>query len=1085
MKFKEFLDFIYRELNARKMDYFMDCEYQFIICEGESSRVIKKLSLSQRDFNAQDKAYKSFLKSLEKTVRDALNTGMWSVTMRVAIADTFNGRGGNLGFLEMQSPRMADWKVSDSTKNFITKALNQIDGGRGRRECVVKTLRGNTLNRTRNRKVERTAYNSDDMMRASYNLVDQIKAYAKKHQGIQFYQCKPRDMVKVYDYEQSKYVWIDCVGLDSSHYGDQPVFSDSRTGIDYTRDDFNPADVVRLCATFSSMLSVGEGRNTKSRTRYLHKTLEGFNDGDVEEIYDTDANGNQTLVDRRVYGISIMPDPKGNIPLIEEIKSYVRFLKTGQVPRKSNLEPSSTSKQRLAALKAQYGDDWKSHVNSTDVAQPKDSDSLIVTDFSNKRVAMGNLKKLMIAAVKNNVISQEELLEILHPLNDNETADSVRMSILRDNPELADILPVVFGDIDTKELEHGVGSHAHGMDFDDLLDDPSKHDAAARITGDSPKDPETGKRARTGGPGKRLDWEQSSYRAIAEQEANAYISRLTDVTGGKGSTKVVGREEALNKQDATDMIIAIQSDFQGKGSKATGRNFADAWMGDPSREDYGFDTEHAVYGGISVSFGGFARREPELGKSGKPLRGGKVSYNVSGRGANAPDWSCSLSIKIAAPYIGSLDDPQAEHDLIPFCVSVSLGQVNGVQSVGRKKLEEHIDRVFSGLVKTRGRAYGCSLVDNVYNATAMCREVDADKQVEGLKFLTRCACAAFGECIDLVDGIDIDDSASIRNMVNVNVFESRTRKSLRNSNSKRRNEAMVYSRDEDYPIQELIEWVNMNGVPSIESEITASDVRDFRELCADGWVKLNDNYIQQLLRDMSYIKKHTTSRRQFLTPSEKKELRDDMEELFDAFERFDDSIVDDPVAIFIRDNANRGGNGSEMPYYLESSIRNCRNWVQDNKKDNEELSFYATDILDCLDQIEDSFNEKHYSCDASRLGYGDASFEIKDDSSLPKYLDILKGRGKVSMQDFEEMYEEVERIDGTVEAMFDLDLEQIDSLEESLSIDSDLEGLFKDLRDLWLKVIDAIDGFPGHLQNNLRFSWESVNRNSIRRKMNI
>jgi len=1033
MKFKEFLDFIYRELNARKMDYFMDCEYQFIVCEGESSRVIKKLSLSQRDFNAQDKAYKSFLKSLEKTVRDALNTGMWSVTMRVAIADTFNGRGGNLGFFEMQSPRMSDWKVSDSTKNFITKALNQIDGGRGRRECAVKT---GTI-----RKCE-SAGDATLM-----GLCKFVRSYG---------QCYI-DVMGRSNFGIDHYVQI---GIDKSG-----LFCITDKGEKVVAKHIRPSVFVKI----ADQLGVHE---RKTRVRHLRKTLEGFNDGDVEEIYDVDDNGNQVLVDRRVYGISIMPDQKGNIPLIEEIKIYVRFLKTGQVPRKSNLKPSSTSKQRLATLKAQYGDDWKSHVSSTDVAQPKDSDSLIVTDFSNKRVAMGNLKKLMIAAVKNDVISQEELLEILHPLNDNDTADSVRLSILRDNPELADILPVVFGDIDTKELEHGVGSHAHGMDFDDLLDDPSKHDAAARITGDSPKDPETGKRARTGGPGKRLEWEQSSYRAIAEQEANAYISTLTEVTGGQGSTKVVGREEALNKQDATDMIIAIQSDFQGKGSKATGRNFADAWMGDPSREDYGFDTEHAVYGGISVSFGGFARREPEIGKSGKPLRGGKVSYNVSGRGANAPDWSCSLSIKIAAPYIGSLDDPQAKHDLIPFCVSVSLGQVNGVQSVGRKKLGEHIDRVFSGLVKTRGRAYGCSLVDNVYNATAMCREVDADKQVEGLKFLIRCACAAFGECIDLVDGIDIDDSASIRNMVNVNVFESRTRKYLRNRNSKGRNEAMIYSKYEDYPIQELLEWVNMNGLPTIEEEITASDVNAFRERCADGWVKLNDNYIQQLLRDMRYIKKHTTSRRQFLTPSEKKELRDDMEDLFDAFKRFDDSIVDDPVAIFIRDNSNRGGKGSEMPYYIESSIRNCRDWVQDNKKDNEELAFYASDILDCLDQIEDSFNEKQYSCDASRLGYGDASFEINDDSSLPTYLDLLKGRGKVSMQDFEEMYEEVERIDGTVEAMFDLDLEQIDLLADSLHLDSDLEGLFKDLRDLWLNVIDAIDGFPGYLQNSLRLPWE-------------
>ncbi len=863
------------------------------------------------------------------------------------------------------------------------------------------------------------------------------------------------------------------IGIDNSG-----LFCITDKGEKVVAKHIRPAVLVEI----ADQLGVHERR---TRARHLRKTLEGFNDGDVEEIYDVDDNGNQVLVDRRIYGISIMPDPKGVIPIVEEIKSYVRFLKTGEVPRKNNLEPSTTTRQRLADLKAKYGDDWKAHAkgNGADIAQASDAKPALVTDFSNKRVAMGNLKKLMIAVIKNNVISQEELLDILRPLNDNDTADSVRMSILRDNPELAELLPIVFGDIDTKELEHGVGSHAHSMDFDDLLDDPTKHDAAARITGDSPKDPETGKRARTGGPGKRMDWEQSSYRAIAEQEANAYIELLTSATGGKGHTKVLGREEALNKQDATDMIIAIQSDFQGKGSKATGRNFGDAWMGDPSREDYGFDTEHAVYGGISVSFGGFARREPEIGKSGKPLRGGKVSYNVSGRGANAPDWSCALSIKIAAPYVGSLDDPNAEHDLIPFCVSVGLGQMNGVQTVGRKKLEDHIDRVFTGLVKTRGRAYGCSVVDNVYNATAMCREVDANKQVEGLKFLTRCACAAFGECIDMVDSVDIDDAESIRNTINVNVFENRTRKLLRNS--RRRNEAMVYSRDEDYPIQELIEWVNMNGIPSIESDITASDVRDFRELCADGWVKLNDNYIQQLLRDMSYIKKHTTSRRQFLTSSEKKELRDDMEELFDAFERFDDSIVDDPVAIFIRDNSKRGGKGSELPYYLESSLRNCRNWVQDHKNENEELAFYASNILDCLDDIEDAFGEKSYSCDASRLGYGDASFEIKDDSSLPKYLDMLKGRGKISMQDFEDMYEETERIDGTVEAMFDLDLEQIDNLEESLNTDSDLEQMFEDLRDLWLKVVDAIEGFPGSLHNNLRFSWESRNKRIQKHKARI
>lgn len=823
----------------------------------------------------------------------------------------------------------------------------------------------------------------------------------------------------------------------------------------------------------------------KVRTRHLHKTLEGFNDGDVEEIYDVDDNGNQVLVDRRVYGISIMPDPRGIIPIVEEIKGYVRFLKTGEVPRKNNREPSTTTRQRLADLKAKYGDDWKAYAkgNVADIAQASNATPALVTDFSNKRVAMGNLKKLMIAVIKNDVISQEELLDILRPLNDNDTADSVRMSILRDNPELADLLPIVFGDIDTKELEHGVGSHAHSMDFDDLLDDPTKHDAAARITGDSPKDPETGKRARTGGPGKRMEWERSSYRAIAEQEANAYIDLLTSATGGKGHTRVLGREEALNKQDATDMIIAIQSDFQGKGSKATGRNFGDAWMGDPSREDYGFDTEHAVYGGISVSFGGFARREPEIGKSGKPLRGGKVSYNVSGRGANAPDWSCALSIKIAAPYVGSLDDPNAKHDLIPFCVSISLGQMNGIQTVGRKKLEDHIDRVFTGLVKSRGRAYGCSVVNNVYNATAMCREVDASKQVDGLKFLTRCACAAFGECVDMVDSIDVDDAESIRNTINVNVFENRTRKSLRNR--RRRNEAMVYSRNEDYPLQELLEWVSMNGIPSVKSSITAQDVSKFRARCGKAWVRLNDDYIQSLLNSMSYIKRHTTARRQYLANDEKRELRELMEDMFAAFAKFDASIIDDPVAVFIRDSDEQGSNGSDIPYYIESSLRDCRNWVRDNKNQNEELAFYATDILDCLDEIEDALGEKSYSCDAPCLGYGDASFTLRDDSSLPKYLDVLKGRGRVSMQDFKDMYEETDRVDGAVEAQFEYDLEQLGNLEASLGTDSGLKPLFVDLRDLWLKVVDAIEDFPGSLHNNLRFAWESCDKRTKKRNARI
>ena len=140
MKFKEFLNYIHGELNARNMNYFMDCEYQFIVCETETSRVIKKLTLSQRDFNGQDRAYTSFLKSLEKTVKDALEK-YWSVSMRVAIADTFNGHGGNLGFFEMQSPRMTEWKVSDSAKDLIVRALNQIDMGRGYRESRLHRIR--------------------------------------------------------------------------------------------------------------------------------------------------------------------------------------------------------------------------------------------------------------------------------------------------------------------------------------------------------------------------------------------------------------------------------------------------------------------------------------------------------------------------------------------------------------------------------------------------------------------------------------------------------------------------------------------------------------------------------------------------------------------------------------------------------------------------------------------------------------------------------------------------------------------------------------------------------------------------------
>lgn len=542
---------------------------------------------------------------------------------------------------------------------------------------------------------------------------------------------------------------------------------------------------------------------TASERRTLHRRYErsSFTEGDLIDIYDADGN----VIDQRIYGISVWPlADVGSRPIDREINNYIAFLRDGKVPRTHFAAPELSPAQRRDALKAQYGDDWKNHVENpvgtvTDTLDFKD-------DFNSKRSANASLKKLLIACLKNGIMDESYIEGLLLDLASNEDAAAALSTVMRLCPGLINITDDgqvmldnvrIFGDIDTKELEHGVGSHHHQMLGDDLRADPNKAGALNRIYGDAPKDPDTGKYDTTGGVGKRKDWEQSAYRVIAEAEANRYIKVLQEKYDG---VFIVGGREKVTVPDAEDMLLAVQSDFLGKGTNATGRRWADAWMGDPSREDFGFDTAHAIVGGLKVSIGEF--------KPAVPNKKGQTSYNVGAIKKNYipmtdadgnpiidpdtgeqlteidtrsyPKWKIHFSIQIAAPYVGSLDDPDKQYDTTPFCVAVNLGGTENLDG----KIESAVRRQFASLypqyVKRFANRYGCRVVDNMYNPTAMCSASGTEKQEAGLKYLVRCACAAMGECIDIIEGVDMNDPAqakrSVRMSVNNSFAESRRTK---------------------------------------------------------------------------------------------------------------------------------------------------------------------------------------------------------------------------------------------------------------------------------------------------------------------
>ena len=277
-------------------------------------------------------------------------------------------------------------------------------------------------------------------------------------------------------------------------------------------------------------------------------------------------------------------------------------------------------------------------------------------------------------------------------------------------------------------------------------------------------------------------------------------------------------------------------------------------------------------------------------------------------------------------------------------------------------------------------------------------------------------------------------------------------------------ESMQYDQFGDYPIQDLLEWLYADNTEVFRVD-TDSLFRDLDEL----YIKLNDQCIQSVLRTMNEIKEELPSRRKFLNASEVSDLKSEMVSMFEAFEKANDYLDEDPDLNTIREALKRGIiMSSQFSDRLASYVRGCRFWVQDHRRDNEEVAYYQDRILSCLDKFEDAYESRIFGSDAHLFLEPDIDFDLNEDSSLPKFLEMLKGRGKISTDAFLDMLEEMERVDGAFEASFDYAIHELKATIERLDSIINLQEIADELGEYWEKITDTIEGWPPFMRTLLR-----------------
>lgn len=451
-------------------------------------------------------------------------------------------------------------------------------------------------------------------------------------------------------------------------------------------------------------------RHTCNRGRLRSRRFESYEDGDV--------------IDQKIFNLSIVGS-HGQREIDKEIKALIRFIKTGR------------------------------GIGASGVVDVGD-------DFANRKSAVSRLKKILIACKKNDVLSDDEIVDLLRDLtDDSEVAKALdvlatikQLGLPEDYPGVADLLASTqtgFGDVDSKSLDHGAGAHFHNKKYQDLEDPEGAYlQAKKRIAGVAPDD----KAAKKSRPGNRQDWERSAYRVIAEDEALKFVNRLKSST----NTNV-----SMSKESSTDdatLVETLKAGFGGLAVNPTGRRWTDKWDGDPSQEYYGLDTAHCMVGGIALDCAGSTGDIP---------------------------WKARFVVQICVPYVGSLDDPEGDYDLNAFCVAVTVRKMEGL-SVSRQEVSDTVEKTFKAYVKRKGRAYECSFVENTYYPTAICT-ADVQDQEDSLRYLIRCACASFGEALDVIAEVDPADAGSVRNTVNRNYVENKEIRKMKANGKSRRFES--------------------------------------------------------------------------------------------------------------------------------------------------------------------------------------------------------------------------------------------------------------------------------------------------------
>lgn len=316
-------------------------------------------------------------------------------------------------------------------------------------------------------------------------------------------------------------------------------------------------------------------------------------------------------------------------------------------------------------------------------------------------------------------------------------------------------------------------------------------------------------------------------------------------------------------------------------------------------------------------------------------------------------------------------------------------------------------------------------------------------------------------------------------MINRSFSDSRRHYSQRQIQRQRqtRNEALVYDRNNDYPIQELLEWMSDIEFTADAPRPRKKDYEELRDLVLSiQYTHVYEGVFGVALQVFHEVSLKCSSRRQYLTSSEKKMCIEAVSDMFKDIEienrkLSDNTEWDTLYSCLLRDSKSSKNTTSD---YLLSMLRQCRNWVSDNRNDSDEVRFYATDLMDLFNTLDGLVDAVYFRKYDSDFGKPDM-MAVLNDSSLRSVFDSFKKPGKATVESLYEMQDSIASVQEKVDREFDYILSELKdafgNLDENENLSDEEDDVFTKLSDIWEKITDTIEGYPATDLMRIGRSW--------------